>query len=275
MKKKLLFIIFILISTKTYTQNTTALYWEKEYYETIKDIRLRYIDSIAIYIAISPKYVNIQKDTNNINILIHLLTNHCNNDLEKYRSIYVWQMKHTNYDFNHLNKDYDWSKNNDVYKIFTTNSGVCGGRSQLYKFLCERANLFCEVASSPNIYNTPKNHIGHAWTIIKYKNKYYMNENCLYETKNGNDIYINGFLFNPFGYTWAFYYRTMWDFSEKDKFLKNQIYNITYTHQHIIKNTQEIKNIKKITIPSREEMDNTKFIITHINTIIKREKKRT
>ena len=187
-----LILLHVLCFAKTYPKGSTTtprqnqLRWDEEHAYVFKDVRFRYIDSIAI--TTSYKYPNIHKDSSNINLLVKMLTKDCHNDIEKYRALFVWQMMHTRYDDNYSDSTYDWRKNDNWYTVFNSNSGVCAGRAGLYVELCHRAGLNCEWVMGNS----------HAWCIILYNKNYYMIETCV----NCDGIIIShsfdGFMFNPY-----------------------------------------------------------------------------
>ena len=239
--KKILILSMILLSFvgygkiypkgSSYTPELNMKRWDEEHKEVFYIIRFRYIDSIAL--TISFKYPNIHKDTNNINKLLYMLTEHCNNDLEKYRALFVWQMHHTKFNFELAEHSslgespyYDSiiNLNHKWYYIFTQNTGVCSGRSLLFYTLCHKIGLNCEYLN--NDY--------HSWCYIEYDKNYYMMEMSVVIYKKIDSYSFDGFMFNPYT-KFSFVDHTKFWIPEKKKMLevKSNIYSYVYESKTI------------------------------------------
>ncbi len=132
--------------------------WKKDYSK---------IDSIAK--AVEPR--------RNLKKLVSELTDHCHNDVSKYRSIFTWVAHHIEYDLEALRKPA--LRETDPEKIIKRGKAVCAGYSSLFKTLCEQAGLECVTITGwakerTLIGKDFPNKTNHAWSAIRIENEWYL-----------------------------------------------------------------------------------------------------
>lgn len=133
-------------------------FWKKDYSK---------IDSIAKVI----------EPIRNLEKLVSRLTDHCHNDVSKYRSIFTWVAHHIEYDFEALRKPA--LRETDPDKIIKRGKAVCAGYSSLFRALCQKAGLECVTITG---WAKDRALIGkefpkktdHAWSAIRIENEWYL-----------------------------------------------------------------------------------------------------
>lgn len=155
MKLRLIAVFVVLLcSINTFAND----FWKKDYSQ---------IDSIAK--VIEPRH--------NLKKLVSELTDHCRDDVSKYRSIFTWVAHHIEYDFEAFRKPA--LRETDPEKIINRGKAVCAGYSRLFKALCEQAGLECVTItgwSKERILigkDFPKK-TDHAWSAIRIGNEWYL-----------------------------------------------------------------------------------------------------
>lgn len=114
--------------------------------------------------------------TANLEKLVNKLTRHCNTDVERYRSIFIWITYTIGYDVEALKKPA--LRETDPEKVVKKRKAVCAGYSALFLRLCELANLECVTiagwAKNRLSIGRPLTKTDHAWNAIKINNEWYL-----------------------------------------------------------------------------------------------------
>ena len=115
--------------------------------------------------------------TTSIESLSQHLTTEAENDLEKVRSIYVWITHNISYDKNaYKNGNGRINKNNK--DVLSRKTAVCFGYATLFKALCAKAGISCEVISGYSkgtLTAKPKlEEPDHAWNAVKIDSAWYL-----------------------------------------------------------------------------------------------------
>ena len=115
--------------------------------------------------------------TKNLDTLAHYLVIPAKNDVEKARSIFRWVAENISYDFDaYLSGNIPPQNASDILKC---RKGVCAGYASLYKALCDRAGLECEIIIGyAKGYSYKSGSVvpgtNHAWNAIKLNGKWYL-----------------------------------------------------------------------------------------------------
>ncbi|MBX9852368.1 MAG: hypothetical protein K2X86_11505 [Cytophagaceae bacterium] len=109
--------------------------------------------------------------------LAHYLTIPAKNEVEKARSIFRWVAENISYDFDaYLSGNIPSQHASDILKC---RKGVCAGYAALYKALCDRAGIECEIVEGyAKGYSYEPGAVGegtnHAWNAVKINGKWYL-----------------------------------------------------------------------------------------------------
>lgn len=93
------------------------------------------------------------------------LTKPWKTELEKVRAIFMWINKNVSYDYVGLENG---NRTYEVKDVLAKRKGVCEGYANLFRYLCEKANIKCYKISG----ETPRG--AHAWNTVRIDNKWYL-----------------------------------------------------------------------------------------------------
>ncbi len=103
-------------------------------------------------------------------------------DYDKYKEIYSYVMNHASYG---RAKGVD---DQSITGIMINELGVCSGYADTFKYLCDRAGLFCiKVVGNTSDYNGGLDPETHAWNMIRIDGSYYWVDVTWGDTSKDND----------------------------------------------------------------------------------------
>jgi hypothetical protein len=113
---------------------------------------------------------NSKQKFKSIDELVAFITSNADNDFEKAQGVYYWIANNVRYDVKKFLKDKP--SNYEPDKVFTKKLAVCAGYSNLFRELCLRLNLPCEMVSGYSkgytyVSGKPLGEADHAWNAVK------------------------------------------------------------------------------------------------------------
>ena len=118
------------------------------------------------------------------------------NELDKYKLLHDFVAQAITYEFSALRPGVNLAYGqgyNDPAQALNTGKGVCGSYAQLYKDLCDRADLTCEVAQGYAFIPGNTSSLGHAWNLVKVGTQWYHLDCCWSDTGGGlYEYYMRG-----------------------------------------------------------------------------------
>lgn len=97
---------------------------------------------------------------------------------DKYKILHDWTCSYLDYNYDALNDMDLLRKCNDPEYCLDTGWAVCGGYANLYKDLCDAANLNCSyIDGYASLFQSDKS-IGHAWNYVEMDGKFYHLDVC-------------------------------------------------------------------------------------------------
>jgi hypothetical protein len=130
--------------------------------------------------AIDQKALNIPlRYTSNPDTLSKYLTLGCENDLEKFRSIFVWVAHYIEYDVDaYVQRDYTCKSLNE---ILNSRLALCQGYADLLQALCKSAGIECQKIEGycKGVDYFPGRHFSraeHVWNAVQLGNNWYLSD---------------------------------------------------------------------------------------------------